>query len=213
MIEDIHSHDIYSYCEQQSQKQSEVLAALYRETHLKTLKPRMASGPLQGRLLSFISKLLSPQHIVEIGTFTGYATLCLAEGLAEGGQITTIEVNPELSYISDRYFARSEWASSITAIVGDALTEIDKLQSGIDLVFIDAKKRDYQRYYDLLIPKVNPGGVILADNILWDGKVLEPSPDRTTKAIVNFNNYIKEDTRVTNMILPLRDGINIIRKN
>jgi len=213
MIGGVSSQDLYSYCEQQSQQQSDLLAELYRETHLKTLKPRMASGPLQGRLLSFISKLQQPRHIVEIGTFTGYATLCLAEGLVEGGHITTIEVNPELSHISNKYFTKSQWAGQITAVVGDALTEIDNLQSGIDLVFIDAKKRDYQQYYDLLLPKVKAGGIILADNILWDGKVLDAKPDRTTKAIIDFNSYVQADARVTNMILPLRDGVNIIMKS
>jgi len=212
MIATTEAQLLYQYCEQHSDSHSELLAALYRETQLKAMKPRMASGQLQGRILALISKLSRPTYIVEVGTYTGYATLCLAEGLASDGKLVTIEVNPELSYISQKYFDKSPWASQITATIGDALTELQKLPVGMDLVFIDAKKRDYQAYYDLIIDKMKPGGLILADNILWDGKVIDGSTDRTTEAIKAFNSYVHADPRVYNVILPLRDGVNILLK-
>jgi len=172
----------------------------------------MASGPLQGRFLAAIAMMKKPQYILEVGTFTGYATLCLAEGLAADGQITTIEVNAELAYISNKYFKKSPWSSQIKPVVGDALDLLAALDDGIDMVFIDAKKRDYIKYYDLIIDKVKSGGLILADNILWDGKVLDASPDRTTQSIKEFNSYVAKDLRVHNVIFPLRDGVNIMVK-
>lgn len=207
-----HSRDIYNYAEALSDSSSDLLNELYRETYLKTLKPRMASGLLQGRILAFISRLLRPSHIVEIGTFTGYATLCLAEGLTKNGKVTTIEVNPELSFISDKYFDQSLWADQIHPVVGDALEIIPTLSEDVDLVFIDAKKQDYIRYYELIFEKVRAGGILLADNILWDGKVLDSTPNKTTKSIQQFNEYVYNDDRVNNVILPLRDGVNMILK-
>jgi len=213
MLIDQHQANIYDYCEKHSESHSSLLADLYRETYLKALKPRMASGPLQGRILSLISKLKSPKNIVEIGTFTGYATLCLAEGLHPSGYITTIEINPELAHISSKYFKKSPWASQIKPILGHALDLIPTLEDGIDLVFIDAKKTDYINYYNDILDKVKTGGIILADNILWDGKVIDPSQkDKTTQAIREFNVLVNNDKRVSNTILPLRDGVNILVK-
>ncbi len=212
MIGTYNSQKLYDYCEGHSDKHSVLLGDLYRETHLKVMRPRMASGPLQGRILSFLSQMIQPSYILEVGTFTGYATLCLAEGLAQDGKIVTIEVNPEYAYISDKYFSKSPWSEQITPMIGDAIDLLPTVDSGIDMVFVDARKRDYQRYYDLIIDKVNAGGVLLVDNILWDGKVLEENKDVTTETIHSFNEYIKKDDRVSNVILPLRDGVNIIIK-
>lgn len=214
MIIDKVQSDLYKYCEEHSDGHSKLLNDLYRETHLKTIKPRMASGLLQGRVLSLIANLKRPKQIVEIGTFTGYATLCMAEGLHVEGKLTTIEVNPELSYISTKYFKKSPWADQIISLTGDALEIIPTLSDSIDMVFIDAKKRDYKRYYNMIIEKMASGGLILADNILWNSKVIDMSQqDRTTIAIREFNQYVKNDNRVSNVILPLRDGINILVKN
>lgn len=207
------SESIYSYCEDLSTPHSRLLADLYRESHLKTMQPRMVSGPVQGRLLSLISKLIRPKNILEIGTFTGYATLCLAEGLASDGRIITIEVNPELAFISDKYFELSDYSSQIVPMVGDAKEIIPALDEAFDLVFIDAKKQDYIAYYDLIIEKVNSGGLILADNVLWNGKVLQEKHDKTTASIHAFNQKMLADDRVENIIIPIRDGINAIRKN
>lgn len=207
------SESIYSYCEDLSTPHSRLLADLYRESHLKTMQPRMVSGPVQGRLLSLISKLIRPKNILEIGTFTGYATLCLAEGLASDGRIITIEVNPELAFISDKYFELSDYSSQIVPMVGDAKEIILDLDDAFDLVFIDAKKQDYIAYYDLIIEKVNSGGLILADNVLWNGKVLQEKHDKTTASIHAFNQKMLADDRVENIIIPIRDGINAIRKN
>lgn len=212
MIVKTQTQELYEYCEQHSTTHDELLADLYRETYQKVLKPRMASGPLQGRVLAFISKLKQPNHILEIGTFTGYATLCLAEGLQPAGTITTVEVNPELSFLSNKYFKKSKWSSQIIPCIGDAKLLLQKYDKQVDLVFIDAKKQDYQKYYDLIIDQVPPGGIILADNILWDGKVLKDHSDKTTEAIKAFNAYVLADARVTNVILPLRDGVNVIVK-
>lgn len=212
MIAKTQTQELYEYCERHSSSHDLLLADLYRETYLKVLKPRMASGPLQGRVLSFISKLKQPKQILEIGTFTGYATLCLAEGLPVDGKITTIEVNPELAYISNKYFQKSSWSSQIDPMIGDAKSILLDYDKPIDLVFIDAKKQDYLTYFDLVVDKVASGGLILADNILWDGKVLDYSPDKTTRAIQDFNSFIALDERVSNFILPLRDGINVIIK-
>lgn len=206
------NEEIYNYCEKTTDPHSSLLADLYRESNLKTLNPNMVSGPLQGRLLSLISKMISPDLIVEIGTFTGYATLCLAEGLTEEGKIKTIEINEELKFISEKYFALSEYNDKIVPLYGDAKEVIKELEGGIDLVFIDAKKRDYPIYYDLILDKVKKGGFILADNVLWKGKVLQEKKDKTTQVIHDFNFQVLNDDRVENMMLPLRDGINIIRK-
>ncbi|MEL6926370.1 MAG: class I SAM-dependent methyltransferase, partial [Bacteroidota bacterium] len=174
---------LQDYCEAHSSTQSELLYRLERETYLKTLAPQMMSGQLQGRLLSLLSKLLRPNCILEIGTFTGYATLCLAEGLSANGQLHTIEGNEELSYISQKYFDESAFASRIHPHIGDAKTIIPQLDLTFDLVFIDAAKLHYALFFDLVIDKVRPGGILLADNVLWSGKVVRNATDKDTRTI------------------------------
>jgi len=205
--------DIDVYCETWSEEQPQLLAQLERETYLKTVNPNMLSGQLQGRLLSFISKLLQPKFILEIGTFTGYATHCLAEGLHHDGEIHTIEVKAELEPIAQQFFQQSAKKDQIFSHYGNAQEIIPNLNQNFDLVFIDAGKADYESYYDLVIEKVNKGGVIIADNVVWYGKVADNSiNDKRTQALHFFNQKVKKDSRVENFILPLRDGLNIIRK-
>lgn len=209
----INTEQIYAYSTEHSSPQGDLLYRLNRETHLKTLAPRMISGALQGRILSLISHLVCPETIIEIGTFTGYSALCLAEGLHPQGKLYTIDVDPEYSSISQKYFDESSYKEQILPIIGDAKTVIPSIDvPTIDLVFMDAKKRDYPAYYDLVLPRLKKGGLILADNILWSGKVLEENPDKTTRVIQEFNRHVAEDSRVENVILPIRDGINVIRK-
>lgn len=203
--------DLLEYCVRHSSPQGDLLEWIYRQTHLKTMAPRMVSGPLQGRILSMISLLHKPRRILEIGTFTGYATLCLAEGLDPDGEIITLEIDNAYQHISDEAFSRSDYGGQITQLMGDALELLPKLDGTFDLVFMDAKKKDYPVYFDMIIDKMSSGGVILADNILWSGKVLNENKDKTTEAIHRFNEKILEDPRVMSVILPIRDGINVIR--
>ena len=212
MIDENIMRAIYSYCEEVTEPQGEILYNLFRETHLKTMAPRMASGPIQGRFLSLLCKLLRPKTILEIGTFTGYATICMSEGLAPDGHITTIEINPELNYLSDKYFRLAGIREQVTSLIGNAREIIPQLDKSFDLVFIDAKKKDYGLYYDMIIDKVNQGGLILADNVLWDGKVLDGNKDATSASLRDFNKKVKEDKRVSSLLLPLRDGLMILRK-
>ena len=190
-----------------------LLAELNRETHLKVLQPRMLSGPLQGRYLAMLSKMLSPKFILEIGTYTGYSALCLAEGLSKDGELHTLEINDELETFSRSYFNRSEFGNQIHLHIGDALKTLHTVKRNWDLVFIDADKPRYLAYYKMLIPHLNPGTIILADNVLWSGKVLEtPDPqDESTIALLEFNKFVQEDERVENLLLPLRDGLMCIR--
>ena len=190
-----------------------LLAELNRETHLKVLQPRMLSGPLQGRYLAMLAKMLAPQYILEIGTYTGYSALCLAEGLAPHGELHTLEVNDELETFSRSYFNRSEYRDQIYLHIGDALETLPLLKKDWDLVFIDADKPRYLDYYKMLLPSLKPGALILADNVLWSGKVLEaPNPqDESTLALLEFNTFVQEDDRVENLLLPLRDGLMCIR--
>ena len=203
---------INQYCEAHTTAQNDVLQHLVRETHLKTLSPRMLSGHLQGRFLSFISHLMKPQRILEIGTFTGYAALCLAEGLSNEGILYTIEGNDELEPILKKYIEKSGYDYKIRSIMGDALKVIPNLSEIFDLVFIDAGKKDYPIYYDLCIDKLRSGGVIIADNVLWSGKVLEEKKDIDTQILDDFNKRVYKDTRVECLLLPLRDGLMIVRK-
>ena len=203
---------LYAYCESVSDDQGDILYQLYRETHLKTMAPRMASGPVQGRFLSLLCQLHSPKSILEIGTFTGYATICMAEGLAQNGHITTIEVNPELNHISDKYFKKAGIRDKVTSLIGNAKDLIQTLDQQFDLVFIDAKKKDYALYFDLIYDKVNTGGIILADNVLWDGKVIDGSKDATSKSLRSFNQKVKDHPGLSTLLLPLRDGLMIMRK-
>lgn len=192
----------------------ELLAKLNRETHLKVLQPRMLSGPLQGRYLAFLSKLMRPKYILEIGTYTGYSALCLAEGLREEGELHTLERNDELETMALKYFAASNYGQQIHLHIGDAATSLKSLDRPWDLVFIDADKPNYLNYYQSLIPNLKPGALILADNVLWSGKVLEePDPqDESTIALLEFNTFVQKDGRVENLLLPLRDGLMCIRK-
>ncbi len=200
------------YCEAHTSDQSEILYDLERETNLKTLAPQMLSGHLQGQFLSLLSHLMQPKSILEIGTFTGYSTICLAQGLQEGGILHTIEANEELQYISEKYFKKAGLSDKIQQHIGDAKTIITKLKDTYDIVFIDAGKLDYAFYYDLVFEKVNKGGIILADNVLWSGKVVSKENDKDTQTLDAFNEKVLNDTRVNNMILPIRDGILIARK-
>lgn len=190
-----------------------LLAELNRETHLKVLQPRMLSGPLQGRYLAMLSKMIRPKFILEIGTYTGYSALCLAEGLYKGGELHTLEINDELETFCKSYFSRSAYKDQIHLHIGDALRTLESLQRDWDLVFIDADKPCYLDYYKMLIPKLKSGAIVLADNVLWSGKVLEaPDPqDESTIALLEFNKFVQEDERVENLLLPLRDGLMCIR--
>jgi len=191
-----------------------LLNELVRYTHLHTMSPRMLSGHLQGRLLTMFSAMLQPRRILEIGTFTGYATLCLAKGLARGGEIHTIERNDELQDTILSFFKRSPQADSIKLHIGDALDIIPELHKTFDLVYIDGDKREYTQYYHAVFDKVRSGGFIIADNVLWDGKVLaKPAPnDAQTQNIIQFNNLVHDDPRVENLLLPVRDGLLIAQK-
>lgn len=196
-----------------SDKEDKILYELYRETNLKVLNPRMISGHLQGKILEFISKMISPEHILEIGTYTGYSAICLAKGLKPGGQLHTIEINDEILGIPKRYIAKLKLQDKIKFYCGDALEIIEKIDKSFDLVFIDADKRQYVNYYNKLFDKVKQGGYILVDNVLWGGKVIdEKDDDESTIGIRQFNRLIKKDNRIEKVILPIRDGLFLIRK-
>jgi len=190
-----------------------LLQELRRETHIKVVQPRMLTGHYQGRLLSMLSKLFRPQRILEIGTYTGYSALCLAEGLAPEGELHTIEINEELQSIQNKYFERSHYRSSIVQHVGPALEVLPALEPSFDLVFIDAKKVEYPEYYTAVLPLLKQGSIILSDNILWSGKVAEevPEVDKATKALQRYNQMLKDDPRVESIILPVRDGLSLSR--
>ena len=206
-------HDLLtSYLERHTDPEPDLAALVNRETHLKETRPHMLSGHYQGRLLSLISKLVAPKCVLEIGTFTGYATLCMAEGLVKGGIIHTIDIDDERAERVSAYFKQSPYATNIRYHIGDAVEVIPTLTESFDLVFIDADKQNNQRYYDLVIDRVQAGGVILIDNVLWKGKVLTPAGDKQTAAIVALNEYIAADQRVEKLILPIRDGLFFIRK-
>lgn len=207
------SEELERYIEQHSQKEPELLVALNRETHQKVLQPRMLSGHFQGRVLSMLSKLIRPEHILEIGTYTGYATLCLCEGMQKNGSVDTIDINEELAFIQKKYFDLSPWKDQITQHIGDAMEIIPSLDKKYDLVFIDADKENYLNYYDMIVPKMNVGGIILSDNVLWSGKVLEePNPkDLSTNILLEYNKKINEDPRVETVLLPIRDGLTVTR--
>ena len=207
------SEELERYIEQHSQKEPELLVALNRETHQKVLQPRMLSGHFQGRVLSMLSKLIRPEHILEIGTYTGYATLCLCEGMQKKGSVDTIDINEELAFIQKKYFDLSPWKDLITQHIGDAMEIIPRLDKKYDLVFIDADKENYLNYYDMIVPKMKVGGIILSDNVLWSGKVLdEPNPkDLSTNILLEYNKKINEDPRVETVLLPIRDGLTVTR--
>ena len=203
-----------AYIVSHSEEEPQLLKQLTRETYQKILQPIMLSGPYQGRVLSMISKLINPKSILELGTFTGYATLCLAEGLQKNGLIHTIDINEELEPIQNKYFERSGYRNQIIQHVGDAVDIIPTIDLNFDLVFIDADKPNYVNYFHLIIEKLNTGGIIISDNVLWHGKVIEPlnNKDISTKALLDYNSLLKKDPRVESVLLPIRDGLTISRK-
>lgn len=207
------SEELENYVAQHSQVEPELLAKLNRETHQKILQPRMLSGHFQGRVLSMLSKIISPTNILEVGTYTGYATLCLAEGLAENGTIDTIDNNEELVDFQRKYFDQSSWKNQIVQHLGNALEIIPTLNKKFDLVFIDADKENYINYYQMIVPMMNKGGIILSDNVLWSGKVLGEvkTNDKSTKILLEYNKLVNEDERVETVLLPIRDGLTVTR--
>lgn len=208
------SNTLYDYVVAHSQEEPPLLADLSRQTHLKVLQPRMLSGPLQGRLLSILAKLLQPKKILEVGTFTGYATLCLAEGLDSDGQIDTLDKNEELVDFQRSFFNRSPWGKQIHQYCGDAIEIIPTLEGEYDLVFLDADKKNYLNYLELLLPKIKKGGLLLSDNVLWSGKVLEETKknDRDTSVLKEFNQKLAQHSQLETVLLPLRDGLTLSRK-
>ncbi|WP_178983574.1 O-methyltransferase [Winogradskyella helgolandensis] len=202
------------YVVDHSEQEPKLLQQLTRETYQKVLQPIMLSGPYQGRVLSMISKLIRPKSVLELGTFTGYATLCLAEGLQENGKLHTIDINEELVDFQRKYFDASEYGKQIIQHTGSALDIIPQLNETFDLIFIDADKPNYSNYFHLIIDKLNKGGVILSDNVLWHGKVVEPldEKDKSTKAVLDYNTLLKNDKRIETVLLPIRDGLTISRK-
>jgi len=212
---EITNSKILEYCENHTSAESEVLKELNRQTHRDMLQPRMLSGHFQGRFLSMISKMVKPKFILEIGTFTAYSAICLAEGLAEGGKLITIDINAELEDLINTYIEKAGMENKIQYIIGDAYNIVRTFKHKFDLIFIDADKANYVRYYDLVFDMLNEGGYILADNVLWDGKVLDEtiiSKDKETGTINTFNQKIQNDPRVENLLLPIRDGMMLVRK-
>ncbi len=204
--------NIALYSAEHTSPESDLLKQINRDTHARVMMPRMLSGHVQGRFLSMVSKFLQPKTILEIGTYTGYSAICLAEGLAPEGHLITIDMNEELETRVRSYFSKAGLTSKIDYRIGDAAKIIPTLNQNFDLVFIDADKENYALYYDLVFEKVNPGGAILADNVLWSGKVTQSKTDKDTRALIEFNKKIQADDRVENLLLPLRDGIMMIRK-
>jgi len=207
------SEELENYIEKHSAAEPELLQQLNKETYQKILQPRMLSGHFQGRVLSMISKILNPKHILELGTYTGYATLCLAEGLQNDGTIDTIDINEELEDIQQKYLSKSPFKDQIIQHVGNALDIVPTLNKKFDLVFIDADKENYINYWNLIVPMMNKGGIILSDNVLWSGKVLEEvqKNDKSTPILLEYNKIVNEDLRVETILLPIRDGLTVSR--
>jgi predicted O-methyltransferase YrrM len=206
------SSEIEQYIEQHSSPEEAVLKELNRETYVKVQMPNMLSGHLQGQFLEMLSRMLHPKRILEIGTFTGYSGMCLANGLPDDGLLYTIDINEELQPMVEKYINKAGFSKKVKQLIGDARQIIPTLDEPFDLVFIDADKINYSTYYDLVFDKVRTGGYIIADNVLWSGKVLAEKKDKDTTAIDEYNKKVAADTRVENYILPLRDGLNIARK-
>ena len=206
--------EIYNYIDNHSSDESDIIYELRRETELKCLNPIMISGKIQGNFLAIISKLIKPFNVLEIGTYTGYSTLCIAEGLNPEGMIHTIDKNEELLQIQNKYFEKSGLRNQIKQYTGDALAIIPKLKFDFDMVFLDADKENYVKYLELISPILKPGGVLLTDNVLWHGKILESSAnqDRVSRLIDNFNKKIVKDKSLKTMMLPIRDGISLTLK-
>ena len=204
---------IDDYAVKHSQEEPQILQELTRETWQKVLNPRMLSGAFQGRVLSMISKLIQPKKVLEIGTYTGYSALCIAEGLSSEGVIHTIDKNEELFSLQQKYFKRSEYQNQIKQYVGNAIEIIPTIEGGFDLVFIDADKSNYINYFNLIIDQMNPGGIILSDNVLWSGKVIEKldPKDLDTKVLLEYNALLNSDDRIETVLLPIRDGLTVSR--
>ena len=207
------SQELEDYIEQHSEKEPALLAALNKETYQKILLPRMLSGHFQGRVLSMLSKLIRPVNILEIGTYTGYSALCLCEGMQEGGQLHTIDIKEELIDFQRKHFDKSPWGKQIMQHLGQAVAIIPTLDLKFDLVFIDADKENYLNYFELILPKMNKGGIILSDNVLWSGKVLETldQKDISTRILLEYNELLATDARVETVLLPIRDGLTVSR--
>lgn len=207
------SKALEDYITAHSEDEPEILRELTRETHLKVIQPRMITGHYQGRVLSMLSKLVGPKNILEIGTYTGYSAICLAEGLQENGQLHTIDINEELTDIQRKYFDKSGYGTKIIQHVGDALSIIPTLNLSFDLVFIDAEKKKYDAYFETVITKCHSGTIILSDNVLWSGKVAEPlnQSDQATKSLIEYNKKLKADHRVETVLLSVRDGLTLSR--
>jgi caffeoyl-CoA O-methyltransferase len=205
--------NIDQYVVNHSQKEPDLLQELSKETWQKILNPRMLSGAFQGRVLSMIAKLIQPKNVLEIGTYTGYSALCIAEGLAEKGTIDTIDKNEELEDLQSKYFQKSGFRNQIKQHVGNALEIIPTIDKKFDLVFIDADKSNYSNYFHLIIHKMNTGGIILSDNVLWSGKIVEKldTKDKDTKALLEYNTLLNTDDRIETVLLPIRDGLTISR--
>ena len=207
------SEALDDYVVAHSEKEPKLLQQLTRETYQKVLQPRMLSGHFQGRVLSMLSKIIYPKNILEVGTYTGYSALCLCEGIQKDGILHTIDINEELESIQKKFFEASEYSNIIKQHIGNALEIIPELNEKFDLVFIDADKPNYSAYFDNIIEKMNPGGIILSDNVLWSGKVIEElnPKDKSTKALLEYNKKIVEDPRVETVLLPIRDGLTVSR--
>lgn len=209
------SEELDNYIVHHSEDEPELLQQLTRETYQKILKPRMLSGHYQGRILSMISKLVNPKYILEIGTYTGYSALCLAEGLQADGELHTIDSNEELVDFQRKYFGKSSYGKQIHQHLGNALDIIPTLNKTFDMCFIDADKENYSNYFNIIIEKLNTGGIILSDNVLWSGKILDTTfkkEDKSTPALIEYNTLLKEDSRIETVVLPIRDGLTISRK-
>ena len=207
------SQELEDYIEHHSEKEPQHLAALNKETYQKILLPRMLSGHFQGRVLSMLSKLIRPVNILEIGTYTGYSALCLCEGMQDEGQLHTIDIKEELIGFQRKHFDKSAWGNQIVQHLGEAIDIIPDLDLKFDLVFIDADKENYINYFEMIVPKMNKGGIILSDNVLWSGKVLEPlqKNDLSTKILLEYNQLLNNDPRVETVLLPIRDGLTVSR--
>jgi caffeoyl-CoA O-methyltransferase len=206
--------DINEYCEKHTNQESEALKSLNRHTNVNILRPRMLSGHLQGQLLRMLSSMIKPKRVLEIGTYTGYSAICLAEGIAKGGELITVDCNEELEDLATSYFKEAGYEQTIKMLTGDATEVVNTLSGTFDLVFIDADKESYVNYYHQVFDKVNAGGYIIVDNVLWSGKVVEElkEGDKETQSILDFNAVVQADERVENILLPFRDGLMILQK-
>lgn len=211
---DFIADSIQQYCDAHSDEQNELLQKIDRETHTQVMMPRMLSGHFQGRVLAMLSHMIQPKCILEIGTYTGFSALCMAEGMSKDAQLITLDINEELEDRVRGYFAESPFNEMIDYRIGNALDLIPKIEESLDLVFIDADKKNYLNYYKLVFDKVRSGGYIIADNVLWSGKVVqtEKKTDKDTQAILDFNRWVQEDDRVENVLFPIRDGLMVVRK-